>query len=139
VHYSSHESGASYSRFEGKAEKPGEEPLVVLRNGEAGIPIDEGIMCASLRGLGRASGICTAIYPIDSLSNDFRKFNRRAGECFVIDTDLFPKNTSLVEIGVWAVPDRNKVSFEFNNPDISADLLYKVAQSDRPNLERHLR
>ena len=130
VHYSLHESGETHFRFEGKAEKLGAEPPVVLQGGEAGIPIDEGIMCASLRDLGRASGICTALYPIDSLSNDFRKFNRSGGECFVIDTDLFSKDTSIVEIGVWAVPARNRISFEFNNPNISADLLYKVAEGE---------
>lgn len=133
MHYSVHESGEAHFRFEGKAEEPGEEPPVALVEGEAGTPIGKGIIRAPLRGLGRASGICTALYPTNSLSNDFRKFDRSAGECFVIDTDLFPKDTSLVEIGVWAVPDRNKVSFEFNNPNIPADLLYKVAQ-DEPQI-----
>jgi len=130
VHYSLHESGEAHFRFEGKAEEPGEEPPVALVEGEAGTPIGKGIIRAPLGELGRASCICTALYPIDSLSNDFRKFDRSAGECFVIDTDLFSKDTSFVEIGVWAVPDRNKVSFEFNNPDILADLLYKVAHGD---------
>ena len=48
----------------------------------------------------------------------------------MIDTDLLSKDTKLIEIGVWAVPDRNKVSFEFNNPNIPADLLYKVAHCE---------
>ncbi len=100
---------------------------MVLQEGEAGIPIGKGIIRTSLKDLGRASGICTAIYPIDSLSSDFRKFNRNAGECFVIDKGLFSEDASFVEIGVWAVPARNKVSFEFNNPNIPTDLLYKVA------------
>lgn len=130
VHYSLHESGEAHFRSEGKAAKPGEEPPVILQSGEAGAPIGNGIIRASLCGLGRASGICTAIFSIDSLSNDFLKFNRTAGQCFVIDTDLFPKDTRSVEIGVWAVPDRNKVSFEFNNPNISEDLLYKVTQCE---------
>lgn len=130
AHYSLHESGEAHFRAEEKAEKTGEEPPVVLQQGEAGIPINEGIMCASLCGLGRASCICTAIYPIDALSNDFRKFDRSVGECFVIDKDLFPKDTSLVEIRVWAAPAMNKVSFEFNIPNIPADLLYKVAQCE---------
>ena len=130
VHYSVHESGEAHFRFEGKAEKPGKQPPVVLQDGEAGTPIGNGIIRASLRDLGRASGICTALYPIDSLSSDFQKFSRSATECFVIDKSLFPKDTSWVEIGVWGVPDRNKVSFEFNVPNIRADLLYKVAQGD---------
>jgi len=128
VHHSLHKSGKSHFKFEGKAKKPREEPPVILQQGEAGIPIDEGIMCAPLHGLGRASGICTAIYPIDSLIKDFRKFKRSAGECFVIDKGLFSEDTSLIKIGVWAVPERNKVSFEFNNPNIHEDLLYKVIQ-----------
>jgi len=76
LHYSLHESGESHFRSEGKAEKPGEEPPVALVMGEAGTPIGKGIIRAPLRNLGRASGICTAVYPIDSLSNDFQKFNR---------------------------------------------------------------
>ena len=130
VHYSLHKSGEAHFRFEGKAKKSGEEPPVALIGGEAGIPNGEGIIRASLGDMGRASCICTALYPINSLSNDFQKFKKSAGECFVIDTDLFSNDTSFVEIGVWAVPDRNKVSFEFNNPDILADLLYKVAHGD---------
>jgi hypothetical protein len=130
VHFSLHQSGESHFRFEGKAEKTGEEPPVALVMGEAGTPIGKGIIRAPLGNLGRASGICTAIYSIDALSNDFQEFDRSAVECFVIDTELFSKNTRGVEVGVWAVPDRNKVSFEFNNPNIPADLLYKVAQCD---------
>jgi len=130
VHYSLHESGESHFRFEGKAEKPREEPPVALVMGEAGTPIGKGIIRAPLGDLGRASGICTAIYSIDALSNDFQEFDRSAVECFVIDTELFSKDTRGVEVGVWAVPDRNKVSFEFNNPNIPVDLLYKVAQGD---------
>ena len=130
VHYSLHESGESHFRFEGNAEKPREEPPVALVMGEAGTPIDEGIIRAPLGDLGRASGICTAIYSIDSLIHGFRKFNRSVKECFVIDTQLFSKDTKGVEIGVWAVPARNKVSFEFNNPNIPADLLNKVAHCE---------
>jgi hypothetical protein len=128
VHYSRHKSGESHFRHEEKTAKHGEEPPVALVMGEAGAPIKNGIRSVSLRGLGRASGICTAIFSIVSLSQDFRKFNRSAEECFVIDARLFPKGTRSVEVGVWAVPDRNKVSFEFNNPNIPANLLYKVAQ-----------
>jgi hypothetical protein len=126
VHYSLHGSGESHFRYEDKAAKSGEEPPVALVMGEAGIPIGKGIIRAPLGDLGRASGICTAIFSIVSLSQDFREFNRSAGECFVIDAGLFPMGTRGVEVGVWAVPARNEVSFEFNNPSIPADLLYKV-------------
>ena len=130
IHYSLHESGESHFRSEGKASKPREELPVALVMGEAGIPSGKGIIRAPLSDLGRASGICTAIYPIDALSKDFQKFDRSAAECFVIDTELFSKDTKGVEVGVWAVPDRNKVSFGFNNPNIPADLLYKVTQCE---------
>jgi len=130
VHYSLHKSGKAHFRFERKSESSVEELPVALVAGEAGKLVGEDIILAPLGELGRACCICTALYPINSLSNDFQKFKRIAGECFVIDKALFPKDTSLVEIGVWAVPARNKVSFEFNNPDIPADLLYKVVQGD---------
>ena len=103
---------------------------MILIAGEAGTPFGNGIIRAPLGDLGRAAAICTGIFEIDSLSSDYRKFNRSPTECFVIDKALFSEDTSLVEIGVWAVPDRNKVSFEFNVPNIPADLLYNVAQGD---------
>ena len=130
VHYSLHESGEAHFRSEGKASKPREELPVIMFDGEAGTPTGKGIIREHLVGLGRASCIYTSVYSIDSLSNDFQKFSRSAGECFVIDKGLFSEDTSLIEIGVWAVPDRNKVSFEFNNPNIPADLLYKVAHCE---------
>jgi len=130
LHYSVHESGEAHFRFEGKVTEPGDGLPVVLQAGEAGIPIGEGILRAPLGDLGRASGICTALFPIDSLSSDFRKFERNPRECFVIDAALFSRDTTLIEIGVWAVPDRNKVSFEFNIPNIPEELLYKKAEGD---------
>ena len=130
VHYSLHESGESHFQHEEKAAKSGEEPPLALIMGEAGTPIDEGIIRAPLNNLGRASGICTVIFSIRSLSHDFREFNRSARECFVINRNLFSKDVGLIEVGIWAVPDRNKVSFDFNNPSISKDLLYKVVRCE---------
>jgi len=130
VHYSLHESGEAHFKFDCKVQKPKDELPIALMMGEAGTPLNRGIVRAPIRDLGRASGICTAIYSIDALSNEFREFNRSIGECFVIDTVLFPKNTKGVEVGVWAVPDRNKVSFEYNNPNITPDLLYKESQCE---------
>ena len=130
MHHSLHESGESHFRYEEKAAKHREEPPVALVMGEAGIPIKNGIKSVSLCGLGRASGICTAIFSIASLNQDFRTFNRSASECFVINTELFLKNTKGIQVAVWAVPDRNKISFEFNNPNIPVDLLYKVVQCE---------
>ena len=129
VHYSLHGSGESHFRYEEKAEKSGKEPPVLLIMGEAGIPIDKGIIRAPLDGLGRASGICTAICLIDSLKQEFLKFNRSARECFMIDAQLL-KSAKEVEVGIWAVPSINKVSFECNIPNTPADLLYKVADCE---------
>ena len=130
VHYSLHGSGESHFRYEEKAGQSGEEPPLALVMGEAGTPVGKGIIRSPLSNQGRASGIRTAIFSIVSLPQDFRKFNRSPGECFVIDAGMFPKGTSGVEVGVWAVPARNQVSFEFNNPGINADLLYKVASCE---------
>lgn len=126
IHHSLHESGESHFSHERKATKPREQPPVALVMGEAGTPIENGIQSKSLRDLGRAAGICTAICSIDSLSHDFRKFERSAKECFVIDKSSFSKDASIIQVGVWAVPERNKPSFEFNNPNVSENLLYKV-------------
>jgi len=123
-------SGWSYFRHEVKTAEPENKPPVLLMMGEAGTLIKNGIQSESLRGLGRASCICTAIISIASLSQEFRKFNRSTGECFVIDKDLLPKGTMGVEVGIWVVPARNEVSFEFNNRNIPANLLYKVAQCE---------
>ena len=129
VHYSLHRSGESHFRYDKKVAKSGKEPPVVLVMGEAGIPIGKGIIRAPLGDLGHASGICTAIFSIDSLTQDFQKFNRSVMECFLIDAQLL-KGAREVEVGVWAVPSRNKVSFEFNNQNIPADLLYKVVDCE---------
>lgn len=130
AHFSLHESGESHIRFEEKAEESGKEPQVVLQSGEAGKPINGGFICASLKDLGRAVGICSALYPIDSLGKDFQEFNRTPRECFVIDKSSFSNSVIMIEVGVWAVPDRNKVSFEFNNRNISENLLYKVTSCE---------
>jgi len=126
VHYSLHESGEAHFRSEEKTNKPVEELPIIMMDGEAGPKTGEGIKRATLDDLGVASGIFTTIYSIDSLTKEYRKFGRRAEECFVIDKDLLPTDTSLLHVGVWAVPARNKISFEFNNPNIHPDLLYKV-------------
>jgi len=61
VHYSLHKSGEAHFRSERKAAELKEEPPVALVEGEGGTPIARGIIRAPLGGLGRASGICTAI------------------------------------------------------------------------------
>lgn len=130
AHYSLHGSGESHFRPEGKSARFGDGSPAVLVMGEAGTPTANGTIRAPLSDLGRASGICSAVLPIDSLSQDFQTFNRTAVECFVIDAGLFPMGTRGVEVGVWAVPTRNKASFEFNNPNVPTDLLYKAAHCE---------
>ena len=130
IHFSLHESGVSHFRFEEKAGGTGREPPVVLLGGEAGKPIGSGIIGESLNELGRAEDICTALYPIDSLGEDFQEFNRKPKELSVINKGLFSKDIDFIEIGVCAVPARNEISFEFYHPNISADLLYKVSQCE---------
>jgi hypothetical protein len=130
VHQSLHESGESHFRYERKSEKPTEQPPVALIMGEAGTPIGGGFKVTPLKDLGRASCVCTLILSIEALSNDFQKFDRTASEIFVIDTGLFPTGTKVLKVGIWAVPGRNKASFEFNNPNIAASMLYKVVQCE---------
>jgi hypothetical protein len=120
----------AHFQSEEQTSKPREELPVIMFDGEAGTPSGKGIIREHLVDLGRASCIYTTVYSIDLLSKDYRKFNRSAGECFVIDKGLFSKDTSLIEIGVWAVPARNKVSFQFNNPNIPVNLLHKVDQCE---------
>ena len=127
VHYSLHESGEPHFRHESTGENPVAQPSVILMDGEAGIPIGDGIVRAALTDLGRACGICSAMYPIGFLSDDFRRFNRSPQNRFVIDAAEFPAGTDWIEVGVWAVPTSNEVSFAFSVPDIAAPLLYKLA------------
>lgn len=126
VHYSRHKSGESHFRSEEKAAKPSDELPIVMMDGEAGPPIGEGFQHKTLDDLGVASDIFNIFYPIDSLNKDYRKFNRITKECFVIDKDLLPKGTSMIQVGVSAVPARNKISFEFPDRKIPANLLYKL-------------
>jgi hypothetical protein len=126
VHYSRHNSGESHFRHESKSKGTREQPPVILVMGEAGDIIEGGIGCSQLEEIGVASGICTAIYSITSLDQDLRVFTRSVKECFSIDIRLFPKDINVIQVGIWAVPSRNKISFEFNNPDVKDNLLYKV-------------
>ena len=126
VHYSRHKSGEAHFRSEEKATKLGDELPIMMMDGEAGPPTGEGFQHATLDDLGVASDIFNTFYPIDSLDREYRKFDRIVQECFVIDKDLLPKDTSMIQVGVSAVPARNKISFEFPNRKIPANLLYKV-------------
>ncbi len=130
VHHSLHESGESHFQLERKPDEPTAQPPVILSMGEAGIRIEEHFMVGSIKELGRASGICNAIFVIDALATDYDEFNRSVSECFIINRGSFSRDTKAIEVGIWAVPDRNKASFEFNNPNIAASMLYKIVQCE---------
>jgi hypothetical protein len=130
IHYTLHESGQSHFRYEAKPGDSVEQLPVALLMGEAGTLSDNNIVVSSIKDTGRALNICNVIFSIKELYNDFQKFDRKVSECFVIDKALFPSDTDSIMVGVWAVPERNKASFEFNNRDIDGALLYKVAHCD---------
>ena len=133
MHYSFHKSGKIHFQREEKVPTPEEQPPVVVisstgtpiyTDSQEGSPI--GFQCNSIRGLGVSEAIFTAIFSIESPSQDYQKFNRDTKECFTIDKDLLPPNTHMIQIGVWAVPTRNPCSFQHDHPSIPAHLLYKV-------------
>jgi hypothetical protein len=133
MHFTLHKEGESHLKIEKEKTKI-KESSVVLMAGEAGKPINSGIIVASLKDIKRASGICIAHFPINSLDLDFIKYNKKQKDCFDINKNLSSiKNAKGIEIGIWVVPQNNKSSFEFNNPDIDSNLLYKVA-CDEPQL-----
>jgi hypothetical protein len=127
IHSTLHESGESHIKLERGARKSPKELPVAMGLGEAGEFCGTGIKVESLHDLTSASCICTPIYSINSLREDFPKFNRSPEKCFVIDKGLLPVGSKSLLIQVWAVPSRNLISFEFHNPNIPKALLYKVA------------
>ena len=132
AHHSLHESGVSHLRGEGRNVDPEKQPPVAMVSGSAGVKQGDDFVVASLKTLDRAAGICTVIYSlIDSLSeSDYRRFNRPAEGCFVIDAKAFPENSSGLVVGVWAVPERGEAGFKFNNPDIPGSMLFKADQCE---------
>ena len=129
AHFSRHQSGESHFKSEGYPVSPEEQPPVIMI-GPAGETILNGVLATRLVDLGTASRICTAIFPISSLSEDFRRFNRKITNCFVVDRDLVPHGSSGLEIGVWAVPSRNKISFDWNNPGIPETFMLRATQCE---------
>ncbi len=132
IHHSHHESGESHFRFQHSGRQTGQEPRIVLQTGEAGELIQDGVVSVALRGLGRAAGIIWATIVIDSPDADFRVFQRTLDHCFVIPCSKIAKS-EILEIGIWAVPSRNEVSFHRNNPDVDSDLLFKISD-DEPQI-----
>lgn len=129
-HLTEHESGETHIKAEKNNKKATKGIPIVITTGEAGEPFGNGFRHKTPKSLGVGYSITDCIVPLDSLNADFRKYNKSLVECFVIYKDQFPKDTSLVHIGIWYVPSRNKASFEFNNPDIPEYLKYKVVQCE---------
>ena len=124
VHVSVHASGRMhFTREEGPGN--GDQIPVALMLGEAGRMEGRDIVTAPLRDQGRASCICTAIYPIVSIADDFSKFENRRKKTFVIDARSLPEDTTGLTIGVWAVPHCNEPSFHHNIRDIPETMLFK--------------
>jgi len=129
AHLSRHQSGESHFSNEGKSIAPVDQPPVVMM-GPAGL-IDLGAThSTAIADLGVASRICTAIFQIQSISEDFQRFTRSTSDCFVVRTSSLAKSTTALEIEVWAVPARNMVSFEWQHRDIPPHMLHKAAESE---------
>ena len=129
-HFTEHKSGEAHIRAEKNKKRATKGIPIAITTGSAGEPFGKGFRHETPKDLGVGYSITDLLVPLDSLHSEFRKYNQGVEECFVINKDLFPKDTSLVHIGIWYVPSRNKASFEFNNPDIPEYLLYKVAQCE---------
>ena len=125
IHFSVHASGRSHFTYEETPGHNGDQIPVALMSGEAGTIVGRDIVRAPLSTEGRAIGICTAIYSIDSLADDFPTFQREPKHMFVIDVGSLPNTTTSIIVGVWGVPDRNQDMFRFNNPEVREDLIYK--------------
>jgi hypothetical protein len=129
-HHSRHESGESHFHNENKEINPLKQPPIWIMMGEAGIIEGKSVICNTLVDLGHASGICSVCYLITSLNHDYRKFNRNPKNCFTIDKTLLPDNAEAIIVNVWAVPKRNRDSFNWNNPNIREELLYRVTDCE---------
>jgi hypothetical protein len=127
AHFSRHRSGESHFRQERKSLSPDDQPPVIMI-GPAGEVVPNGILEAPLADPGSASRICTAVFPIRKPVEDFQRFGRKTVDCFIIDARMLPKDTTGLEIGVWAVRERNKISFEWDHRDIPADMVHKVTK-----------
>lgn len=124
VHVSVHASGTiHFTEEEGTGN--GDEIAVALMMGQAGRMMGRGIVGSPLSADGPAIGICTCIYPVTDIADDFPEFARNRQNVFVIDANALPVNTIFIVVGVWGVPDRNQEMFQYANPDVREDLIYK--------------
>ena len=129
-HFTEHQSGEAHIQTEKSGERPAKGIPIGITTGSAGQPCGTGFRHETPQDLGVAYSITDLFVPLDSLDSEFEKYRRDVMGCFIIDRALLPENTSLVHIGLWHVPSRNKASFEFNNKDIPAYLLHRVTQCE---------
>lgn len=129
-HFTEHRSGEAHIQTEGNKERPAKGIPIGITTGSAGQRCGSGFRHEAPEDLGAARSITDLFVPLDSLGSEFQKYNRNVVGCFIIDRALFPDNTSLIHIGLWYVPSRNKASFEFNNKDIRERLLHRVTQCE---------
>ena len=127
MHISLHESGQTHFTIDSN-EDSSDGGLLALMAGEAGTPSGRGFMTTSLRDVGRAVGICTAMFSVESPSTDFEPFTRDSSRSFVIERSSIIESGNEIEIGVWAVPARNEPSFYFNNSGLSDKNIFKLDQ-----------
>ena len=124
IHVSVHASGRiHFTEEEGPGS--GDQIAVALIMGQAGRMAGRGIIGVPLSADGPAIGICTGIYPITHLAEDFSTFERNRHNMFVIDATSLPVDTTSLVVGVWGVPDQNQDMFKYNNPEVSEELIYK--------------
>ena len=129
-HFTEHRSGEAHIQTEKNEERPAKGIPIGITTGSAGQPCGSGFRHETPEDLGVAYSITDLFVPLDSLDSESQKYHRNVEGCFIIDKALFPRDTSLVHIGLWYVPSRNKASFEFNNKDIPEYLLHKVIQCE---------
>lgn len=127
LHFTEHQSGEAHIQAE---KRPAKGIPIGITTGEAGSPCGSGFRHEIPEDLGAARSITDLFVPLDSLESEYQKYHRNVEGCFIIDKALLPDNTSLVHIGIWYVPSRNKASFEFNNRDIPECLLHRVTQCE---------
>ena len=130
AHVSLHESGQSNITYDSSNSEPA--PMTLMQD-EAGISKGRGIEAESIKDIGRSTCICVALIDVGSLATEYREFNRTTRNSFVIDKETALGDSAWLEIGVWAVPARNEISFTFNNPQVLDHQIYKL-QDVEPQL-----
>ena len=124
MHVSVHASGViHFTQEEGRGN--GDQIAIALMMGQAGVMKGKGIVGTPLSDEGPAVKICSAIYPITDLADDFRTFERTRENVFVIDASKFSEGVTGIVIGVWGVPRRNQDQFWWNNRSISEEMVFK--------------